>query len=446
MRTVEAGLHRRCVLLAVAACWVAALWASPASAADQYDIGTLPGYRASTAMALNNNSQAAGVALAMDGTQHAFLYSAGAMTDLGTLGGAFSSATGINSTGQVVGYSSLPNALQHAFLYSNGVMTDLGTLPGGTWSYAAAINDSGEIVGWGDRPDNSAHAFLYSQGTMTDLGTIPGYANSFATAISSSGLIAGYVKGSWQNYHAFVVSNGIFTDLGALYTGNTWAMGINDSGQVAGYMAPQTGTEHAFLYSGGVLTDVGALIYSYNGAFVRSFGYAINSSGQVVGRSDQGAFLYSDGYSVAGDWLMDGPPSAEARAITDTGLVAGSVDPINGNAFILNVASRPVITTVSPNEFTIGTRSMTLTVSGKNFTPDALVYWDGLNKPTTYVNATELTAQLGMDDLDGIEYVVTVWTPAGRSGGVFVRMTDPAPRPKPRVPEIGRRRGSTDAQ
>ncbi len=35
----------------------------------------------------------------------------------------------------------------HAFLYSGGVMSDLGTL-GGSYSGAYAINDSGQVVGY----------------------------------------------------------------------------------------------------------------------------------------------------------------------------------------------------------------------------------------------------------------------------------------------------------
>jgi probable HAF family extracellular repeat protein len=59
------------------------------------------------------------------------------ITDLGTLAGYVISAAGagINDAGQVVGYSPTSGAFNvsptyHAFLYSGGVMTDLGTLAG----------------------------------------------------------------------------------------------------------------------------------------------------------------------------------------------------------------------------------------------------------------------------------------------------------------------------
>ena len=51
-------------------------------------------------------------------TIHAFLYSNGQMTDLGTLGGSQSCGYGINASGQITGYSNTGTA-EHAFLYSN---------------------------------------------------------------------------------------------------------------------------------------------------------------------------------------------------------------------------------------------------------------------------------------------------------------------------------------
>src|SRR5437763_9990063 len=54
---------------------------------------------------------------------------------LGGLGGSLTIANSINNAGQVVGMSALPSGDFHAFLYSGGKTTDLGTL-GGTNSTA----------------------------------------------------------------------------------------------------------------------------------------------------------------------------------------------------------------------------------------------------------------------------------------------------------------------
>ena len=64
------------------------------------------------------------------------------MTDLGTLpGDKISSAVAINDRGQVVGAAGPTPMTGHAFLYSDGAMTDLGTLGGAVGSWASGIND-----------------------------------------------------------------------------------------------------------------------------------------------------------------------------------------------------------------------------------------------------------------------------------------------------------------
>jgi probable HAF family extracellular repeat protein len=97
---------------------------------------------------------------------HAFRYSAGTMTDLGTLGGTFSDARAVNSNGDVAGSSSLSGTAlnpTNAFLYHNGHMTDLGTLGGGN-STAYGINSLGEVVGESSTASGQNDAFLSSGG------------------------------------------------------------------------------------------------------------------------------------------------------------------------------------------------------------------------------------------------------------------------------------------
>ena len=95
-------------------------------------------------------------------------------TDLGNLGGTeWNLAFGVNKLGQVVGQSGLPgNMAFHAFLWSEGVMTDLGTLPGDFVSWAETINDSAQAVGASFDASGNARAVVWENGAITDLNML----------------------------------------------------------------------------------------------------------------------------------------------------------------------------------------------------------------------------------------------------------------------------------
>ncbi len=136
-----------------------------------HDLGSLLGGLTS-ASSINDSGVAVGIAYNSDGSiQHAFTYD-GTLHDLGTLGGSSAGFKAINNNGQIVGGIVL-NTSQHAILYSAGSVTDLGTLGGQvSFSYALAINNNGQIGGYSLNSAGVGHAFLYSGGVMTDLNSI----------------------------------------------------------------------------------------------------------------------------------------------------------------------------------------------------------------------------------------------------------------------------------
>jgi len=215
---------------------------------------------------------------------HAFLNVGGAVSDLGTLGGATSQATGINAAGLIVGSSAISGDKHtHAFLFSGGAMTDLGTL-GGRDSKANAINASGQIVGSASLPgDKHTHAFLVSGGAMIDLGTLGGR-DSAANAINAAGQIGGSAATARDKAtHAFLYADGVMTNLGPAGSDYSEASAISDSGQIVGtFSTPLKSGAHAFLYAAGTFTDLNSLISRTSGWQLNA-ATAVNAAGLIVG-------------------------------------------------------------------------------------------------------------------------------------------------------------------
>lgn len=209
------------------------------------DLGMPQGATAAVASAINNNGQIVGWAK-IEGDRHAFLYSNGAFSDLGTLGGDSSFGTGVNDAGQVVGYAETATKTPHAFLYDNGNKIDLGTL-GADKSYATGINNGGQVVGYSDVSAGVTHAFLYSGGSMADIGTLGG--------------------------------------------GTSQALGINDAGKIVGISTTTGGQQRGFLYSDGKMYDLYDLMPAEaniaSGTEIQ--GIAINNAGQIALTARTGA-------------------------------------------------------------------------------------------------------------------------------------------------------------
>jgi probable HAF family extracellular repeat protein len=122
------------------------------------------GGSSSYAYGINNNGQVVGYSYTpYYGLYHTFLYSGGAMTDLGPPYD-YSEALGINNNGQVVGYCLTTTGYYDGFLWSGSEFVDLNTfiLNNSTWDFeeATAINDNGQIVGYGINTSGQTHALL----------------------------------------------------------------------------------------------------------------------------------------------------------------------------------------------------------------------------------------------------------------------------------------------
>jgi len=84
------------------------------------------------------------------------------MTDLGALGGSFSSAFGFNDSGQVVGFAGDASNNIHLFVWQSGVMTALPNLGAGFSHDLLFINNAGQAAGSSIPATGGDHAVLWT--------------------------------------------------------------------------------------------------------------------------------------------------------------------------------------------------------------------------------------------------------------------------------------------
>jgi probable HAF family extracellular repeat protein len=154
-----------------------------------WDIGNPDTRLASFAYSVNDRNQVVGTAeVNAIGERHAYVWGAGALTDVGTLGGPTSVLSSINSHGYAVGWS-FDRDFGIAAAQWKGDLARLFDLPG--THLATAVNDRGAVVGTID-----SGAFLYDDGVLTRLDQLPAVVNSgwtelIPSAINDRGWIVG---------------------------------------------------------------------------------------------------------------------------------------------------------------------------------------------------------------------------------------------------------------
>jgi hypothetical protein len=88
------------------------------------------------------------------------------------------------------------------------------------------------------------------------------------------------------------------------------------------------------------------------------------------------------------------------------------------------------LVSLSPASADAGGSGFTLTATGSGFEPDTVVYWNGAARPTAYVSATQVTAEISASDLaidtDLQTVPVTVGEPTGSESRVAIFAIVPA--------------------
>ena len=95
----------------------------------------------------------------------------------------------------------------------------------------------------------------------------------------------------------------------------------------------------------------------------------------------------------------------------------------------------PFVNALSPSAAAIAGPAFTLTVDGVGFVPGSQVHWNGEPRPTTYLSAGQLAAQIGAADIAVAQTAsVTVFSPLP-GGGVSAPVAFPVKQPNP-LPDV----------
>ena len=238
-----------------------------------------------------------------------FLWQAGGMIQLPTLGGNNGVAQAISNRGEVAGFAEnstpdpgcpAPQVLHFKpVVWEKGLIHKLPTFGGDPDGVAQQINDNGEVVGGsGTCAAFNAnflynlvpvHALLWEKGKATNLGNLGGETGqaggNIAYDINNQGQVVGNsdLQGD-TTFDAFLWTRKTgMQDLGTL-SGDvaSVSLSINDAGSVVGASLDANFDPRAFLWEKGVMTDLNTLIAGDSPLYLLT-GCSINSRGEITG-------------------------------------------------------------------------------------------------------------------------------------------------------------------
>ena len=223
-------------------------------------------------------------------TRHAFLWDAGAVTDLGNLSGDLSEdwagAYDVNAIGEAVGVDMSPRGFGTKAFFYDGAMHEVGPFDfDGTFlpvcSDAGDINDAGLIVGTCRTYSGSqSRGFRYEPvtGQLFDLGSLVVGEATTAAAVNQPGAVLG-TSGTRE----VVWQGGSIFDLGPAFDASDVDPDISDSGAVVGSNGSGAAMR-GLLYTSGLLHDLNDLIPAGSGYTILE-AHGINSSGEIAARA-----------------------------------------------------------------------------------------------------------------------------------------------------------------
>lgn len=395
--------------------------------------GTIP-------MSIDAAGDAVGSYTDSAGVRHGFILPAGTTTatsfdapganttsQSGTLGGTF--PTHIDPTGSyIAGSYTDSSSLEHGFVYylplsGSGSFTTFTpsnqttstTLP--IQGLVTSVNASGIVVGFYLDSNEVAHGFEYTP-TATPPPTFsptPGtYSSTQSVTISDTDSSAGIyytTDGSTPTVNSTRYTDPIIVP--STETINAIALDSTSGGYIESAVTSATYTINVT-----APTPAATPIFS-----VPSGTYA---SAQTVTISDAtpGTTIYytTNGTTPATSSTVYSGPITVSTSETIEAIAAASRyadSAVASAAYTISVPdnSVPVLSSLSPAFISSGGAAFTLTTTGTGFISGSTVYWGSTALTTTYVNPTQLTAQVPAGDIASAgTTAITVQTPSPGGG------------------------------
>jgi|GEM_PF-5370922 len=254
---------------------------------------------ASIATAINNDGMVVGFGTDSNDNDHALLFPPTGATvptsytvqDIGNLGGTVTHVTALSNTGYATGYSEVPGPANHAFVYHAGTMTDIGVLQFDVRSIGSSVNNNGVVVGESLNASAETHPFVYTAAHGYQQVATPDHRNiGVLTGINDGEVMVGYYETTTHEIHSFndLMDNSTY-DLTTLAGVQGTAEAVNNSFAVVGDSSPTGGWSY-----------VGETTYSSlpnHGGKQNNFIRAVNDGGVIVGADLFGTHLHAVSYT-----------------------------------------------------------------------------------------------------------------------------------------------------
>jgi uncharacterized protein (TIGR03437 family) len=274
-----------------------------------------------------------------------------------------------------------------------------------------AVASNGDIY-IADVGNQAVRKVLGTNGVVSSLN-LPA-ASYTGLAIDSSGRLYVVNRDNGQVLRENSAGSGTFSVMGTVSKPHDVA--VNSAGE-----AFVTSADHKIfrIGSGGVVTTVAGTTIGFEGDGGPATNAKLNLTATKIGIGALTPAPFVDvtigiAINAAGEVFFNDVGNNRVRRIG-----AGTATCVRTGTIVVNGSQNPVptLTSLSPNSRPVNGGAFTLTVTGTNFVQGSQVRWNGQSRQTTFINSTQLTAQIpGTDLASSGPAQVTVFNPEPGGG------------------------------